>query len=166
MTYEEALEVLKRWKGCRDNRFDDFCKQKRTCIGCEYEFEDEEVNEAMEVAIEALEKVKKSEDSFEWCTDCKEYDKEHYRCNRWNKCIRETVKELRGSTMWIPCNDMLPKFGQQVLCCNDDGRVFTSCMYNDKVAYDGTYIFGQHWGVIAWMPLPKPYKEVDWSDKE
>ena len=31
----------------------------------------------------------------EWCTDCAEYDKEHHRCPRWNRVIRETVEELR-----------------------------------------------------------------------
>lgn len=31
----------------------------------------------------------------EWCTDCKEYDKEHNRCPRWNKVIRETLKDAQ-----------------------------------------------------------------------
>lgn len=159
MTHEEAIEVLQKdircskyiggdcLKGCGEN--------------CENYYNEADFVESVAMAIEALEKVKKSEETFEWCTDCKEYDHEHYRCNRWNKRIRDTVEELRGSTMWIPCEDMLPEIGQQVLCCNDDGKVFTSCMNINKAAFDGTYVFGQHWGVIAWMPLPKPYKESD-----
>ena len=31
----------------------------------------------------------------EWCTDCKEYDQERHRCPRWNKVIRETLKDAR-----------------------------------------------------------------------
>lgn len=29
----------------------------------------------------------------EWCTDCKEYDSEHHCCPRFNRVIRETLKE-------------------------------------------------------------------------
>lgn len=159
MEKQEALEVIKKRRGCIDNWDGVECLLREDCRDCQYYYDNSEYEEAMKVALEALEKVKKSEETFEWCTDCKEYDHEHYRCNRWNKRIRDTVEELRGSTMWIPCEDMLPEIGQQVLCCNDDGKVFTSCMNINKAAFDGTYVFGQHWGVIAWMPLPKPYKE-------
>lgn len=31
----------------------------------------------------------------EWCTDCKEYDKERHCCPRWNKVIRDTMDEIR-----------------------------------------------------------------------
>lgn len=29
----------------------------------------------------------------EWCTDCKEYDHERHCCPRWNRVIRETLKD-------------------------------------------------------------------------
>ena len=31
----------------------------------------------------------------EWCTDCKEYDAERHCCPRWNRVIRETLKDVR-----------------------------------------------------------------------
>lgn len=31
----------------------------------------------------------------EWCTDCKEYDKEKHCCPRFNRMIAEAVKEVR-----------------------------------------------------------------------
>ena len=31
----------------------------------------------------------------EWCTDCKEYDQERHCCPRWNRVIRETLKDAR-----------------------------------------------------------------------
>lgn len=31
----------------------------------------------------------------EWCTDCKEYDRERHRCPRWNRVIRETLKDAQ-----------------------------------------------------------------------
>ena len=53
------------------------------------------VDEAMNMAIEALQEVQKHEETFEWCTDCKEYDKDNYCCHRWSKAIRNTVEELK-----------------------------------------------------------------------
>lgn len=34
-------------------------------------------------------------ESFEWCTDCKEYDQEAHCCHRWSKMIRKTVEEMK-----------------------------------------------------------------------
>lgn len=31
----------------------------------------------------------------EWCTDCKEYNKEKHSCPRWNRVIRQTVEDLK-----------------------------------------------------------------------
>ena len=33
-------------------------------------------------------------ESFEWCTDCKEYDQEKHCCHRWTKVIRKTIAEI------------------------------------------------------------------------
>lgn len=32
----------------------------------------------------------------EWCTDCKEYDKERHCCPRFNRVIKETVAEMKS----------------------------------------------------------------------
>lgn len=39
----------------------------------------------------------------EWCTDCKEYDKERHSCPRWNRVIRETLNDMpeRKKGKWI-----------------------------------------------------------------
>ena len=34
-------------------------------------------------------------DLDEWCTDCKEYDKERNSCPRWNRVIKETLNDLQ-----------------------------------------------------------------------
>ena len=34
-------------------------------------------------------------DLNEWCTDCKEYDKEKHHCPRYNRVIREALKEAQ-----------------------------------------------------------------------
>lgn len=33
--------------------------------------------------------------SYQWCTDCKEYDQEKHCCHRWSKVIRDTVEEMK-----------------------------------------------------------------------
>ena len=59
---------------------------------------------------------------------------------------------------WIPVSERLPEYGQVVLWCNEHGSVFTSAI---------TARCGDSWAigkrhrrskVIAWMPLPEPYK--------
>ena len=32
----------------------------------------------------------------EWCTDCSEYDHERHCCPRWNRVIRETLKDAQS----------------------------------------------------------------------
>ena len=45
-------------------------------------------------------------EEFEWCHDCKEYDKQAHCCHRWTKVIRNTVKELKAERKgkWIKQN--------------------------------------------------------------
>lgn len=39
----------------------------------------------------------------EWCTGCKEYDREHHCCPRWNNVIRDTVSELKEAYSIVQC---------------------------------------------------------------
>lgn len=42
----------------------------------------------------------------EWCTDCKEYDKKRNSCPRWNRVIRETLKDMKeAQPEIIRCKD-------------------------------------------------------------
>lgn len=36
-------------------------------------------------------------EEFEWCYDCKEFDREAHCCPRYTKVIRKTIAELRES---------------------------------------------------------------------
>jgi len=54
------------------------------------------------VGYEMAEKIVKAlppalPDLDEWCTDCKEYDKERNSCPRWNRVIRETLRDMKGA---------------------------------------------------------------------
>ena len=59
-------------------------------------------NEALDMAIKALEQ---EPTSFQWCTDCKEYDQEKHCCHRWSKVIRNTVEEMKQQ----PCEDAISR---------------------------------------------------------
>lgn len=74
--------------------------------------------------------------------------------------ISEKIIELVELPKWIPCSERLPKKYKQVLCCNKDGRVFSSALTYVHPEYI-YYYFGKHRSVIAWMPLPKPWKGAD-----
>jgi hypothetical protein len=59
---------------------------------------------------------------------------------------------------WIPCSERLPKYLENVLICTETGFV--------TIAYMQGEIYGNSWAdglglireVIAWQPLPQPFK--------
>ena len=63
-------------------------------------FTDEEIQKMQDLEQAELQKAYEigrasaQPDIDEWCTDCKEYDNERHCCPRWNRVIRETVKEV------------------------------------------------------------------------
>lgn len=66
---------------------------------------------------------------------------------------------------WIPCSERLPKKGEVVLITNGKGNVRCGQYRSEYDVRDGTHYWW--WkgktveSVIAWMPLPKPYKGGD-----
>lgn len=56
-------------------------------------------------------------------------------------------------TPWTPCSKRLPEESGNYLVCDEYGHVFTHWFWtaNDWGASNGQ--------IIAWMPLPEPYKE-------
>lgn len=76
--------------------------------------------------------------------------------------MADTIADLERKLAergWIPVSERLPEKFKQVMCCDKQGRVFTSAMTH--INSNGEPSFGKHYGVIAWQPLPKPYKESD-----
>lgn len=60
-----------------------------------------EDNELIESAIEALEQESQT---FEWCTDCREYDQEKHCCHRWSKVIWNAVEKMKQ-----PCENAISR---------------------------------------------------------
>ena len=70
------------------------------------------------------------------------------------------VVDLPSAQQWIPCSERLPENGEEVLASTPDFIYITL----------HEFINNHHWwsevveyrlihNVIAWMPLPEPYKE-------
>lgn len=62
---------------------------------------------------------------------------------------------------WIPVTERLPEQeGQYLVCCNNKHHQFEVARF--YINYDGDRWFCCDWNdpekIIAWMPLPEPYK--------
>lgn len=77
----------------------------------------------------------------------------------FSRTMREEILKALKKCQWIPVSERLPERGRQVMCCNENGNVFTSS-FKYEHRYLGV-VFGKHYGVIAWMPLPEPYEGDD-----
>ena len=76
--------------------------------------------------------------------------------------VRATINHMptiEPEQKWIPCSERLPRQGQEVICqCRANIiKVLKLDAYGDWYQdADHCYMGGF---VIAWMPLPEPYKE-------
>lgn len=125
---------------------------------------DDEVAEALEMAIKALE--------AEPCEDCisREDAIRIASINSMpvNECVR-LIKELpsvKPQTRWIPVSERLPE---------ENGQYLITVKYKPEADYEDIYAEHGEWadgrwdmfcfaycgeveGIVAWMPLPQPYK--------
>lgn len=101
-----------------------------------------------QAAIEAL---------HQWFADGFEEDR------WWNSthvlAALEGLPSAQPEQRWIPCSERLPKYGEPVLWCNEKGSVFTTAItfVNER----GDFAVGKRhrrYSVVAWKPLPEPYK--------
>ena len=85
----------------------------------------------------------------------------------WNKCNDEwlnIVEEQPRVGEWIPCSERLPEEGAVVLVSLEEDEDWSWVRLVREGYYDEGYWFdtdGAHYGleILAWMPLPAPYKE-------
>lgn len=61
---------------------------------------------------------------------------------------------------WIPCSERLPNDEKRVLCTVQSGEYFyvVPCVFIQSTRRWLPDVHGNHDNVIAWRPLPEPYK--------
>ena len=74
-----------------------------------------------------------------------------------------TIEERK----WIPCGERLPEEKREVLVSTKDGYLniaFLETLSTGDFEWTDVIEYFQIPNVIAWMPLPEPYKEVRTDD--
>ena len=136
MTGSEAKEILIKREKCDG----ELCFTEGDCIKCEYNTTDEEWNEAFEKALEALE-------SSDWipCSERMPEEKD------------SMFAKFYGTDKWREA--MMRKKSDRVIVTveYDDGERTTDvASTNDGVWQNSISVIKRK--VIAWMPLPEPYR--------
>lgn len=115
----------------------------------------DEVAEALEMGIKALEQ--------------KSYKSEARRWKRRYLDLKQRIIKLEEQTRWIPVSERLPKDRELVLFSKKTDRVFEGRYFDNDTDHqwysfrDETFAWNNV--VTAWMPLPEPYK-AESEDKE
>ena len=73
-------------------------------------------------------------------------------------------KHEKTEQRWIPCSERLPEDGENVLVTYKTTEKIHPCQYHDDGSRNPWYSYIDQCRaymnvVLAWMPLPKPYRE-------
>lgn len=103
------------------NKFEPWLKVK--------DYNDGELNMLKAILYEIRFMPSVRSETFEWCTNCKEYDQEAHCCHRWSKMIRKTVDEMQI----VRCKDC--KYAEYIddvktLWCTECGQGRTVASYD------------------------------------
>ena len=72
--------------------------------------------------------------------------------------------EKQPKTDWIPCEERLPSDDGKYIVCTKEGGVF--CLrYNKKHSKNHEFHTDGYTHIIAWQPLPQPYKKGGAEDE-
>ena len=99
------------------------------------------------------------EDAIRWVkTECNPYGKPTLDFESGKKVI-EHLEHMPSADRWIPCSERLPKDWEHVLVCTT--VTYTTPIFVDWYVDEIGSWANEGDSVIAWMPLPKPWKGAD-----
>ena len=84
--------------------------------------------------------------------------------------MAQSINDIPSAQHWIPCSERLPEDRELVLICADDGEESLAYRELEEWTDDcyrwfsdccslGMDISWSEEAIVAWMPLPEPYKE-------
>ena len=100
--------------------------------------------------MEAVLKVKVDVDKEE-LLKALEYDRGQYEAG-----YEQGRKDAKAT--WIPCSERLPEGYEEILMCDKQGNISTGGYCGGEHPFEDNYGYYMD-EVIAWQPLPEPYKE-------
>ena len=129
---------------------------------------DEAIIHAEEVAEEQIKLCKRYDDASGYTRNhnegirtsnakkCEKCAAEHRQLAEW----LEELKQLREWTGWIPVSERLPKKSGRYIVSVLDGINRRTTVVQYQPRYKTWTMAGRmaYWKVVAWMPLPEPYK--------
>lgn len=146
------------------------------------------INEFAEKLIDMLDELRKIErdredyrDNHDYYEDWEEAFKDGESNGRYHAYVKSImiIKELAekyknvpdtNAGKWIPVSEKLPEYNvysdyyESVIVTLDDGKVVDGCYRNMDKEWWVDAVDGEHYSVnasghvIAWQPLPEPYK--------
>ena len=127
------------------------------------------MNEAFEKILERLEEERELSyadfsryvEEISPCLDDEYDDFFHRGLERASRLVKEVAEEYKDG--WIPCNERLPEeSGMYIVTCKDEKLIHVSFVQYQKTT-NSWNLRGKraYWRVIAWQPLPEPFKESD-----
>lgn len=76
----------------------------------------------------------------------------------YQDCLKEIEDSKRAAgSGWIPCSERLPENSHSVLICGEPGYI-DSGWYKDGRWWTGFSFADIRKDIIAWQPLPEPYR--------
>lgn len=72
--------------------------------------------------------------------------------------VMALLQEEQRKHQWIPVEERLPGGGVDVLVCTGNGWILIAWYGTNKQSWHITPTGITHDDIIAWMPLPEPYK--------
>lgn len=98
------------------------------------------------------------EEIIEFCYDSMGYVLDRLPQYRTDN-VYEDAKDTNVPSKWIPCSERLPENAMNVIAQFSSGTV-TELRYAGNGIFEGIYEYSTK-VIIAWMPLPEPYKQND-----
>ena len=157
--------TLDNMTGITEGSYTGFCKSQlitchfvKACNGvCPFE-------DALKHADKEMDEQTVIDHDRDWIIGCIQHDGfiHTHRFDKANQIILDALLAVQG---WIPCSERLPKKGEVVLITNGKGNVRCG-QYRSEYDVRGKTHYWWWKGktvesVLAWMPLPEPYKEGD-----